>query len=248
MKTIDALEDELFDGRPHVLRPALARRLASSRRFVAFVENNRDKIRKKIRLTREPAEAADLQWELEVAYRLHLDKRVTVGYETYSRARPFGPDFRVSYTTRVAFNVEVTRLRSAIPGADPDRAARRLAETACNKLHQVMPNMPNVIVIGLPEWATDEAGFAAAMAAVRRSAEKSDGVVLSRLGFDGTPAFIKSLERLSAVIVCDIARETPPAFLWQNPQTKAPLPAKVITALQNCFTLLQGQSSGIRNE
>lgn len=233
MKTIDLL-DELFDGRPHALRLSFQQWLSSSRRFTAFVEDNHDKIRKKIRLRHAPEEIADLKWELEVAYLLHNDRRFTVNYEAYSRAQPFGPDYRVTYTTSIAFNVEVTRVRSAIAGDDPQREARRLAETTCNKLHQVMPNMPNVVVVGVPELTADEAGFAAEMASVRRSAEKRDAVVLSRLGFDSTPAFIKAIERLSAVIVCNVDGSAP-AFLWHNPQAKMPLPAKVTTALQNCF-------------
>lgn len=235
MKTIDSLLDELFDGRPHALRPAFQQWLLSSRRFTAFVEDNRDKIRKKIRLKQAPAEAVDLQWELAVAFLLHNDKRFTVNYEAYSRAQPFGPDFRVSYTTSTDFNVEVTRVRSVIAGDDPQQIARRLAETACNKLHQVMPNMPNVVAIGVPALANDEAGFAAAMAGIRRSVEQRDTILLARLGFDNTPAFIKAVERLSAVIVCDAVSETPAAFLWQNPQAKLPLPAKVITAVRAAF-------------
>ncbi len=118
MKTLDLLLDDLFDGRPHALRPAMDQWLSSSRRFAGFVENNRDKIRKKLRLKQALAEAADLQWELQVAFLLHNNKRFTVHYEAYTRAQPFGPDFRVQYTTSVDFNVEVTRMRSAIAGDD----------------------------------------------------------------------------------------------------------------------------------
>lgn len=235
MTTLDLLLDDVFDGRPHALRPSMSQWLASSRRFAGFVEGNRDKIRKKLRLQQAPAEAADLQWELQVACLLHNDKRFTVHYEAYSRAQPFGPDFRVRYTTSMDFNVEVTRVRSAIAGDDTQHEARRLAETTCNKLHQMMPNMPNMVAIGVPATASDEASFATVMMAIRRSAEQRDTIILSRLGFDSTPAFIKALERLSAVIVCDAASETPAAFLWQNPNAKIPLPAKVITVLRACF-------------
>lgn len=238
MNTRDALLDDVFDGLPHALRPALDQWLTSSRRFAGFVEVNRDKIRKKLRLKQSPPEAADLQWELQVAFWLHNDKRFSVNYEAYSRAQPFGPDFRVRYTTSVDFNVEVTRMRNAIAGDGPQHSARRLAETACNKLHQMMPNMPNVVAIGVPVVTTDEAGFAAAMAGIRRSAEQRDAVALSRLNFASTPAFIKAIERLSAVMVCDALNETPAAFLWQNPNARAPLPAKVVAALRGCFIRL----------
>jgi hypothetical protein len=238
MKSIIALLDELFDGRPYALRPALQQWLSTSRRFTAFVEGNRDKIRKKIRLARDAGAVDDLKWELEVAFLLHEDKRFTVSYEAYSRVQPFGPDFRVSYTTSFVFNVEVTRVRSAITEADAgNRAeceARRLAETAFNKLHQLMPGMPNVVAISVPAQEIDEAGFAAVMSAVRRDMEKGDPVIMMRTGFNSTPAFIKAYGRLSAVIARSMNGSA--AFLWRNPSARAPLPAKAITSLRHCFT------------
>jgi hypothetical protein len=238
MQTTDTLLEYLLDGQPNALRSELQRWLGSSRRYAAFAETHRDKIRKKIRLAQDAGAVEDLKWELEVAFLLIEDKRFTVSYEAYSRAQPFGPDFRVSYTTSFDFNVEVTRVRGAITSEDDiddraEREARRLAETACNKLHQLMPGMANVVAIGVPELAVDEAGFAAAMSAVRRGMEKGDPAVMSRMGFNSTPAFIKAYERLSAII----ARSTDgkAAFLWRNPSAKSPLPAKAITALRNCF-------------
>lgn len=238
MQTTDTLLDTLLEGRPHALRSALQQWLGSSRRFAAFVETHRDKIRKKLRLAQDAGTAEDLRWELEVAYLLHEDKRFTVRYEAYSRAQPFGPDYRVDYTTSFAFNVEVTRVRSAVTsdensGNRAEREARRLAETACNKLHQLMPGLPNVVVIGVQEMQVDEAGFAGEIASMRRGVERSDPAIMMRVGFKNSPAFIKAYERLSAVI----ARSTDGtvAFLWRNASAKAPLPAKAITALRGCF-------------
>jgi hypothetical protein len=237
MQTTDTLLEYLLDGRPQALRPALQQWLSTSRRFTAFVEENRDKIRKKIRLAQDAGAIEDLKWELEVAYLLHNDKRFNVSYEAYSRAQPFGPDFRVSYTTSFAFNVEVTRVRSAIAEEDAgnraEREARRLAETAVNKLHQIVPGMPNVVAIGMSELSADEAGFAAVMGAVRRGVEQGDLAVMTRIGFNSTPAFIKAYERLSAVIAH--SQDGSAAFLWRNPSARAPLPAKAITALRNSF-------------
>ena len=68
MKANDVLLDYLFDGQMHALRPALHKWLEASRRYAVFLAGNRDKIRKKIRLTHDAATAADLHWELEAAY------------------------------------------------------------------------------------------------------------------------------------------------------------------------------------
>lgn len=231
MKTIDVLLDEMFDDRPHALRSAFQQWLTASRRFTAFVEDNRDKVRKKIRLRHEPAEIADLKWELEVAYRLHNDKRFTVQYEAYTRAQPIGPDYRVEFTTSFAFNVEVTRLHNAIEGD----GARRLAETACNKLHQVMPNMPNVVAIGVPALTADEASFADAMAILRAGVEKREPSIMVRLPFNNTAQFIRAFEQLSVVVIR--STDDAQAFLWRNPAAKSTLPAKALTALRNCFNM-----------
>lgn len=238
-----ALLDYLFDGQAHVLRPTLQRWLAASRRYAAFVAENRDKIRKKIGLTNDPATTADLRWELEVAYLLHADKRFTLAYEAYTREQSFGPDFRVTYTTSFSFNVEVTRVRIVTGDADvatrKQQEARRLVETTRNKLYQLMSNTPNVIAIAAPNLATSETGFAAEMAHVRRSAEKRDPAIIVRHRFDSASSFLKAHERLSLVIVRDYAPEgegTPAGvFLWHNPAARQPVPVKAITALHHCF-------------
>ncbi len=67
--------------------------MEASSRFTAFVETYRDKIRKKIRLTREPESALDLRGELDVAYCLLNDRRLAVAYEPYASAKNAAPIF-----------------------------------------------------------------------------------------------------------------------------------------------------------
>lgn len=68
------LTDELLayvlDGRSHPLGQSMAAWLASSRRFTTFVTTFRDKIRKKIRATRDQESLLDLRLELETAFLL----------------------------------------------------------------------------------------------------------------------------------------------------------------------------------
>ena len=146
MKVNDALLDYLFEDQRHVLRPVIAQWFETSRRYVAFVTDNRDKIRKKLRLKQDPGALEDLRWELEAAYLLHLDKRFMVTYEPYTRGQPFGPDYTVTYTTSLSFDMEVTRVR--IMGDD---GVRRVIETIYGKLIQLSPNRSNVMVIGVVE-------------------------------------------------------------------------------------------------
>jgi hypothetical protein len=248
MKANDALLDYLFDGQAQAraLRPALQNWLDASRRYAAFVSANRDKIRKKIRLMHNSATAADLRWELEAAFLLHADKRFTLDYEPYARGQPFGPDFRVTYTTSFAFNVEVTRVRIATSDANSGDGksgeARRLVETVGNKLYQLLPNAPNVVAIAAPDVTTSGANFAAEMAILRRRAEQRDTTMI-RLGFGSASDFLRAYERLSLVIVRGYALEgegaPAGAFLWRNPAARQPVPAKAITVLRNCFSILE---------
>ena len=49
----------VFAGQPHLLSGTLMQWMETSSRFTAFVETYRDKIRKKIRVTREPESILD---------------------------------------------------------------------------------------------------------------------------------------------------------------------------------------------
>lgn len=84
----DDLLTYLFDGRSNLLVPPMATWLASSRRFAAFAGTFRDKIRKKLRTTRDEKGLLDLQVELETAYLLLRERTLSVAYEPeQSKAR-----------------------------------------------------------------------------------------------------------------------------------------------------------------
>ena len=97
--------------------------------------------------------------------------------------------------------MEVTRVR--IASNDEDAAerrlneARRLVETAGNKLNQLLPNAPNVVAIAAPNLVASEADFAAEMENLRRRAERSDSAAMTRHAFGNASNFLKSYERLS---------------------------------------------------
>ena len=101
----------VFDGYPHLLSGTLMHWMESSSRYTAFVDTYRDKIRKKIRVTRDSESALDVRSELEVAYCLLNDRRLAVAYEPYASARRRGPDFAVTFRANLVFNIEVARLR-----------------------------------------------------------------------------------------------------------------------------------------
>ena len=121
----------LFEGQPHLLSGELMQWMEASSRFTAFVETYRDKIRKKIRVTREPESVLDLRGELEVAYCLLNDRRLAVAYEPYASAKRRGPDFAVTYRANLVFNIEVARIRVEESGAGRDRSRRAKRSASC---------------------------------------------------------------------------------------------------------------------
>ncbi len=230
----DELLAYLFDGRSHVLGQPMARWLASSRRFTAFVTAFQDKIRKKLRTTQDREGLLDLWLELETAYLLLQEKSLSLVYEPEHAGHVRSPDFGVTFTTSLTFLVEVTRVRadqSSTPG-------QRLADTVCAKLGQLLPQRSNVLLVAVEGPRLTDSDLRATMLRLQRRAEQDDSMFLHRRGFRDRADFFRCYRRLSEIL----ARETPlqagePAALWANPRTTHPLPARVRTALARSHQL-----------
>ena len=257
---VDEILAYLFEDGLNELKAPMITWLTESRRFALFVDTHRDKIRKKIRITREPEALQDLQHELETAYRLAREKQFSVTYEPYRSGggRPFGPDFSVTYTTSFTFNVEATRLRDSFePDQSPvalgkqepppvlqsaqQRLAARLSDATGNKLYQLMPAMINVIVIGVDHWALglNESHIAAAMVRMKQRAESGDTTLFVRYGLRDAAEFFKHYERLSSIVVLPTRIHVPDIskpIHAVNRQGKHALPAKVVTLLRSWST------------
>ncbi|HSJ88311.1 MAG TPA: hypothetical protein VK909_13950 [Anaerolineales bacterium] len=220
----------LFDGQPHILSTPMETWLRTSRRFAAFVTTFRDKIRKKIRVTKDPETLYDLRLELETAYLLLQEKSLSLVYEP-----PCGqgrcPDFAVSFTTSLTFMVEVTRLRTiqigtVLPESDP------LTEAICSKLGQLPPQQSNVLIVGVDVPYVSPTDLQATMLRLQRRAERNDPTFWQRYRFRDRADFFHHYRRLSEVIVRGSQLQTDQSIIgWSNPQAKYPLPSKVRTAL-----------------
>src|SRR5262245_47451677 len=183
----DELLSFLFDRRPHRLATTIARWLASSRRFTAFVAANHVKIRKKLRTAQDPETLGGLQLELETAYLLLRERSLSLQYEPQHRQHARSPDFAVSFTTSNVFMVEVTRMRTAQlkrPDGAPVRGTQspdsaltvarldeRFSDTLCSKLGQLLPQHSNVVIIGVDGPPAGPSDLHAAMLAVQLRAE-----------------------------------------------------------------------------
>lgn len=232
----------LFDDRPHILAPHLTHWMRELPRFADFVETHRNKIRKKIRGIPGSDGFHDLRAELETAYLLLREKRFTLAYEPYGQGTGRGPDFAVTFRTRITFNVEVTRMRISIRENDegeqslfdPQVEGRRLAEIVGSKLSQMLPSMMNLLVIMADLQTMCELDVGKVMNQLKQRAEQKEPQLFQRHSFRDTSDFFRYYQRLSAVLLRSTGNDESGKcpILWINNQTKHPLPAPICTILQ----------------
>ena len=224
----------LFDGQAHILATPMESWLGASRRFAAFVNIFRDKIRKKIRVTHDPETVQDLRLELETAYLLLQEPTLSLAYEPESSKQVRSPDFAVTYTTSLTFMVEVTRLRTARSGSDSNLLleSERLADAICSKLGQLLPQRSNMLLVGMDALSLTQSDLQAVLLRIQQRAEKNDSAFWQRYSFRDRADFFRHYQRLSEVVVRSFPLQSEaPAIIWVNPQARHQLPSKVRTAL-----------------
>jgi len=232
---IDDLLTHIFEARAYTLSAQFALWIASSTRFRTFADRYRDKIRKKVRGTRDDEGLKDLQFELEVAYLLLSERRFMVEYEKGGVGKQRGPDFCVTFKTHILFNVEVKRIRAS----EIDRTAEppeysRIASTACQKIGQLPTSMINLLALTSDSDRYHDTDVAAAMSGLRARAERKDDPFFTRRGFSGASDFLKQYQRLSAVLFHSHLTDGDgrAGTLWLNPIARRRLPADLRNALQ----------------
>jgi hypothetical protein len=202
--------------------------LASSARFRAFVEANRDKIRKKFRGATAPEASLDVRAELRAARLLLADRRIDLAFEAYGAGKG-GPDFTISFRGAPGFNLEVTRLRRVPhPGA--------LAASLLAKLRQLPPSMPNAVLFAAADVSLDLVDLDAAVRALRSRADAKDEEFFTSRGVAGTRGFYERYPRLAAVFVTaeGEARDSR-ATLWLNRSARIALPQPAARACLRCL-------------
>ena len=231
----------VFDGQPHLLSETLAQWMEASSRFTLFVETYRDKIRKKIRLNPQPESVLDLRGELEIAYSLLNDRRLEVAYEPYASAKRRGPDFAVTYRLNLVFNIEVARIRVEQGGVDSaaggdaigaaidlPRKEERILRILLDKLGQMQPGMPNLLVIHTPQQLARSIDLGRLMQGVKTRAEGKDPAFYLLSRYTSPAAFYKEFLRLSAVLLWAAEPQ-----LWVNKQARPALPKKVLSLVSS---------------
>ena len=231
MSTLDTLLDELFDSRRTALRAEFDGWARGSRRFAAFADAYRGKIRAKLRNARDEAGLMDLRAELEAAALLLRDERFTLEYEKYSAAKQRGPDFTVTFKTHTPFNVEVRRLRVMEAGGDAEARAIRLVYVLCDKVKQMPPSIINLLWLSADN-PPDEADLSAATTTLRQLAERKADDFFARRGFDDAADFLAQYRRLSGVVLRGAGHN----IVWLNPLARHKAPPEIATPITRLST------------
>ncbi len=229
----ERLVASLFDG---IGEDPLAQELrdwtSASARFRAFVEEHRDKVRKKLRGAADPDARRDVRAELRVAHLLLRDRRIELAFEAYGAARG-GPDFTVGYRGGPGFNLEVTRLRG-IPGAEG------LRRTLLAKLRQLPPSVPNALVVEIDGDRAAVLDLSEVSRSLRLAADAKDEALFATHGFDGTRGFYDRYLRLGAVLVlCDGGTGDARASLWHNRSARIAVPDRASRACLQCLQAIE---------
>lgn len=239
----------VFESRGDALEREIRDWMEGSARFAGFVGTYRDKIRKKVRVTREPEGVLDLRGELEVAYRLVADRRFSLIYEPYASEKRRSADFAVTYRANLTFNVEVARIHAEESEAGPEK---RVLRVLLSKLGQMQPGMANVLILladtprdnrqpargasqparGASQSArgTSQIDLGGLMQVVKTRVEARDPAFYADSGYGSPAGFYRDFLRLNAIMLREITGGQVPAGgqWWVNKQARPELDEKVM--------------------
>ena len=228
MLILDDLLDYIFDGKKPALYPEFEGWVRGSRRFRAFADSYRGKIRAKLKNVRDEGGLKDLRAELETAALLLREERFTLEYEKYAASKQRGPDFTVTFKTHTPFNVEVRRIRSVeLDDADPEARIGKLMAVLCDKVGQMPPSIVNLLWLSA-EREIAEADLTRTVMTLRRLAERKADDFFTRRGFESAADFLKQYRQLSGIVL----RQSGENAVWLNSLARHKTPPEIVTAIQ----------------
>jgi hypothetical protein len=227
--SVEPLVEHVLDAAPaSSLRAELETWLAASRRFRAFVEANRDKIRKKLRGATEGEARRDVRVELLVARLLLADRRIELAFEPHGSTSG-GPDFEVAYRAHRAFTLEVTRRR---PGSRSEADGGALLA----KLRQLPPSVANVVLLAATDDRAEPLDVPTTIRGLMARADAGDDRLFADRGLEGVRGFRQRFPRLGAVIAWYPERSGPArAEPWINPSARIAVPEPALRAVLACL-------------
>jgi hypothetical protein len=228
MPTNDELLQSIFDAERPPLYAEFEAWLRDSRRFKAFADTYRSKIRAKLKNARHDGGIQDVRAELLAAARLLREERFTLEYERYAAAKQRGPDFTVTFKTHTPFNVEVRRVRGGeMEEIESDARVSKLILVVVDKARQMPPGIVNLLWLA-GERVILEEDLNLAVAALRQAVEGKDDDFFARRGFAGAGDFLRQYRQLSGIVVAHPDRHN----VWLNSFARHKLPTEIKTAIE----------------
>lgn len=227
MTALDELLNDIFDGKKPALYPEFESWVRGSRRFRAFAESYRTKIRSKLRNASDQAHMKDLRAELETAALLLREERFTLEYEKYAASKQRGPDFTVAFKTHTPFNIEVRRIRSVEWDADPEARITKLIAALCDKVGQMPPSIINLLWL-TAEREMSEADLTRAAVTVRQLAERKNEDFFTRRGFKNAAHFLKQYRQLGGIVLYQSGTH----IVWLNSLARHKVLPEIVMAIQ----------------
>lgn len=227
MTQISDLLDACFGSGEPALRAEFEGWVRNSRRFRAFAESYRSKIRAKVRSASDEEGVLDVRTELAAAARLVHEEKFAVAYEDYAAAKQRGPDFTVVYKTHTPFNVEVRRIRGVAEATKSGAREAKLLAVLCDKVGQMPPSCINLLWLAA-DGQYEANDVMAAVTTLREQAECKVDELFVRRGFTGASDFLRQYRRLSGIFLW----QPPTHYLWVNPLARHKTPPGVVAALQ----------------
>ncbi len=228
MVTTDELLGEIFDNKKPAFYADFEGWLRGSRRFKAFAQEYRVKIRAKLKNAHDEGSIKDLRAEMETAALLLNEERFTLEYEKYTALKERGPDFTVTFKTHTPFNVEVRRIgRLEMGDGDVDARALKLVLVLLDKVGQMRPGMLNLLWLAVEgEILKDD--VVRALTALRMLAERKTDDLFIRYGFKDAAHFLREFRRLSGIVT----RRSGEIAFWENSLAGQKAPPEIVAAIQ----------------
>jgi hypothetical protein len=213
----------LFDGQPHRLAGELLDWMDTSSRFLAFADTYRDKIRKKLRVNRDPESLLDVRAELAVAYGLLTDRRFAVAYEPAASEKRRSPDFAITYRANLVFLVEVARMRVDDRKADLAYLEDRITRILLGKLSQLQPGQANLLVIHCLAAIAQQTNLEGLLQQIKTRVEGRDPAFYALSRYSSPADFYKDFTHLSGIVLWGSGPQ-----LWVNKQARPALDEKIM--------------------
>jgi len=207
--------------------------------FVNFLNNNKNKILKKLRTAQETEDKRDVGIELYVAF-IFATSNCEVVYEPNLPIQK-NPDFKISFDN-LYFFCEVKRLRNWIDEILDEEMYKKCGDIICEKAIQSVPNEINIIYIrkgGMaPDYGDLDSGFEKLVNWMEEKPEEFSKKI-KKFKIKSIEEFKTYWGQVTAVIIPMRKDGKFIPTIWNNPNAAKPLPdilkLKIYEAIQKPF-------------